>query len=215
MAKIVIFGASGYAGGHIAKELVSRGFDVTGVARRADALPGEVESAVGSIHDEQFVREVVDGASHVVVALPASPTEEGGPALVDALPLLEEVSRAQRARLSFVGGAGSLVVADGGPRVMDTAEFPEAFKAEAHAHAVLLEALRASEDDVDWFSLSPAGGFGSWNAGERTGEYRVGRDILIADESGNSNISGADFAIAFANEIERREHARARFTVGY
>lgn len=215
MSKVIVFGVSGYAGGHIAKELVARDFDVTGVARRAEALPAEVNSVVGSIHDEPFVREVVEGASQIVVALPASATQEGGPALLDALPLLEEVSRAQGARLSFVGGAGSLAVTDGGPQVMDAPGFPEAFKGEALAHANTLEALRSADEDLDWFSLSPAAGFGSWNAGERTGEYRVGRDVLIADADGNSNISGADFALAYVNEIERREHVRARFTVAY
>jgi uncharacterized protein len=35
------------------------------------------------------------------------------------------------------------------------------------------------------------------------------------DAEGNSSISGADFAIAFVDELEKPVHHRTRFTVGY
>jgi putative NADH-flavin reductase len=63
-------------------------------------------------------------------------------------------------------------------------------------------------------------GYGPWNAGTRTGIYRLGDDALIktpgaAPEGFDSIVSGADFADAFANEIEDPTHHRAVFTVGY
>jgi putative NADH-flavin reductase len=88
-------------------------------------------------------------------------------------------------------------------------------KQEVLAHVVVLERLRALPETVDWFCLSPAGGYGSWNPGERTGQFRVGGDVLITDVGGNSNISGADYAIAFVDEIDKPAHSRERFTVGY
>jgi putative NADH-flavin reductase len=39
--------------------------------------------------------------------------------------------------------------------------------------------------------------------------------VLVTDADGNSNISGADYAKAFADEIEKPEHRRQRFTVAY
>ena len=38
---------------------------------------------------------------------------------------------------------------------------------------------------------------------------------MLADEQGNSAISGEDYAIAFLDEIERPQHRRRRFTVAY
>ena len=63
--------------------------------------------------------------------------------------------------------------------------------------------------------MHPAGGFGPWNEGERTGTYRDGGDVLVTDAEGESNISGADFAVAFVDEIEHPKHSRERFSVGY
>ena len=64
-------------------------------------------------------------------------------------------------------------------------------------------------------SVSPAGGFGSYNPGEFRGEYRVGGDVLLTDAEGNSDISGADFGVAIVDEIEVPAHRRKRFTVAY
>ena len=79
----------------------------------------------------------------------------------------------------------------------------------------MLTALRETSDDVDWFCVSPAAGFGSYAPGEATGTYRVGGDVLLTDASGTSFISGADFALAFVDEIEQARHHRERFTVAY
>jgi hypothetical protein len=99
--------------------------------------------------------------------------------------------------------------------VIDSPDFPTEAKPEASAHAAVLEQLRNSSSDVDWFYVSPAMGFGSWAPGERTGTYRVGDDVLLTDANGKSEISGADYANAIVGEIERPAHRRARFTVAY
>ena len=119
------------------------------------------------------------------------------------------------ARLGVVGGASSLLVSPDGPRLIDTPEFPENFKAEARSHMAVLEALKASSTDVDWFYLSPPATVGAYAPGERTGTYRTGDDNLVVDAEGISFISGADFAIAFVDEIDNPIHHRTRFTVGY
>ncbi|WP_326566283.1 NAD(P)H-binding protein [Amycolatopsis rhabdoformis] len=214
MSKLVVFGATGYAGGRITAEALRRGHAVVGVARKAEGLPAEVEARTGSLHDEGFIADVVKGADVVVVATP-SRADEQDRRLLDALPALTEAARANGARLSFVGGAASLLVAEGGPRLLDTPDFPDTYKLEATSHADVLDALRELPADVDWFYVSPAAEFGAWNAGERTGSFRLGGDVLLADEEGNSRISGDDLAIAFVDEIEEPRHSRARFTVAY
>jgi putative NADH-flavin reductase len=211
MSRIVVFGVSGYAGGHITAELLDRGHTVVGVARgiaQAAARAGLALRA-GSIYDPAFRTDTVKGADAVVVALPAHPA--GGPDLDTIVSgLLDAVAGA---RLGIVGGAASLLAAEGGPLVLDT--LPEEYKPEAEAHARVLDALRRASTTVDWFYLSPALSFGSWNPGERTGKFRLGTDVLVTDANGNSEISGADYAIAFVDEIEKPAHHRTRFTVAY
>ncbi|MBB4688275.1 NAD(P)-dependent oxidoreductase [Amycolatopsis jiangsuensis] len=214
MSKLVVFGATGYAGGRITEEALRRGHSVTGVARKADGLPEGADARSGSIHDAAFVAEVSKGANELVVATRGGADDEGR-RLLDALPTLVDAARAAGARLSFVGGAGSLRVSEDGPRLIDTPEFPEAYKHEAGSHAEVLEALRALPEDVDWFYVSPAAEFGSFNPGERTGKFRVGGDVLLSDSDGHSRLSAADLAIAYLDEIEEPKHRRARFSVAY
>lgn len=215
MGKAVTFGVTGYAGGNIAQELVRRGHDVVGVARDVSKVEGEVQAHSGSIHDAELVRRVTDGADHIIVALPARALEENGAELIDALPHLKDAAISQGARLGFVGGAGSLRVSENGPALLESPDFPADYRDEALAHSAILDALRDSIDELDWFYVSPAATFGAWNSGERTGEFRIGGDVLLVDEAGNSAISGADYAIAFVDEIEQGAHRRKRLTVAY
>jgi hypothetical protein len=211
MSRIVVIGVTGYAGSHITAELLDRGHTVVGVARDTTRVAARerLELRPGSFYDASFRAKTINEADVVVVALPAHPAD--GPDLVIAVPeLLEAVAGA---RLGVVGGAASLLATEGGPLVLDT--LPEEYKPEAEAHARVLDALKRANTMVDWFYLSPAASFGSWNAGEKTGRFRLGTDVLITDANGNSEISGADYATAFVDEIEKPTHHRTRFTVGY
>jgi putative NADH-flavin reductase len=215
MSKIVVFGATGYAGGAIVRELLRRGHTVVGVARDTAALaPREhLTARSGSLHDVAFLATVLDGADVAVVALRAGAID--GRKLIDALPDLLAIAATTGTRVGFVGGAGSLLVAEGGPRVFDTAGFPAQFKDEAESHGAALDLLRAGDGAAEWFYLSPAAEFGSYNPGVATGRYRVGGDVLLSDGDGRSDISGADYAKAFADEIETPAHRRTRFSVAY
>ena len=97
--------------------------------------------------------------------------------------------------------------------MVDLPTFPEAHKGEALGQADVLAALRQTSADVDWFYLSPAASFRSSAPGEATGRYRIGGDVQLTDADGNSNISGADYAKAFIDEIEKPEHRRQRFSM--
>jgi len=69
--------------------------------------------------------------------------------------------------------------------------------------------------ELDWLFISPAGGYGSFAPGERTGSYRVGGEVALFDDEGNSDISGADFALAIVDEIENPRHHREHISVAY
>jgi hypothetical protein len=215
MATIAIFGGTGFAGGAIRDEALKRGHSVIAVSRSAnpsDSHP-DLEVKRGNIHDPAVVDLLADEADVIAVAIPGR--EIDGEKLISALASLTAAAARTGTRLGFVGGAGSLYTSENGPRLVDTPEFPGPHKNEALSHAEVLTALREIGDDADWFYLSPAAEFGSYNPGEPVGTYRVGGDILVTDANGRSYISGADFALAFVDEIEQARHHRERFTVAY
>ena len=214
MSTIVIFGGTGYAGGNIAREAVARGHQVISYSRTAPTETAEgVEYRTGSLTDDAVLAQAASEADDLVVATHGA--DVGGSPLVDHVARLTSAAIEHGARLSFVGGAGTLDVAKGGPRLVDTPEFNDEWKPEALSHAKVLDALRSGTQDLDWFYVSPAALFGAWAPGETTGAYRVSDDELIVKEDGNSEISGTDFAKAYVDEIEQRKHPRQRFGVGH
>lgn len=214
MTKVTIIGGSGYAGSHIAEAAAVRGLAVTSVSRGevAQQMAG-VKYISGSLLDPTDRARVLADADVVIMA--ASPRGDMAGELRGAIAALAAEADAAGVRLGVVGGAGSLLQSEGGDLVMNGAGFPDVIKAEAAEMGGVLDDLRATPESLDWFYVSPAGGFGPWAAGEFTGEYRVGGDVLLTDESGESAISGADFGVAVADEIETPTHRRQRFTVAY
>jgi len=212
MTRIAVIGGTGFAGRNIVTEAVDRGHTVISVAR---TLPGDrVEGAtylVGTILDVPTLVGQLEGVDVVVIAVAPRGDMEGKvrgavAEFVAALP--------ESVRVGVIGGAGGSLVAPGGERLIDV-DFPEEFKAEAFEAIGVLEDLQATDAARDWFFVHPAAGFGAFNPGERTGRYRVGGDVLVTDEAGQSFISGPDLAIAVLDEVESPRHHRERFTVGY
>ncbi|GAA2864002.1 NAD(P)-dependent oxidoreductase [Microbacterium arabinogalactanolyticum] len=213
MARIVVIGGTGYAGAHFVREGVSRGHDVVAVARKAPSDPIEGATYVqGSALDVAGLGDVLDGADAVISTI--SPRGDMADKAIDALSALIAKLNGTSTRLGVVGGAGGSLVAPGGPRLFDQG-FPEEYKHEAQVGIDSLELLQESGQGVDWFFVHPAEVFGPWAEGVRTGDYRDGGDVIVRDADGNSTISGADFAVAFFDEIENPKHRRERFTVGY
>lgn len=214
MARVVIFGGTGYAGGHIAREAASRGHQVISYTRNAPEEPLDgVGYRTGSLASPEVLTAAAADADVLVVAVHGADVD--GAPLATYMPQLIEAVRSSGARLAFVGGAGSSLVAEGGPRLVDTPDFLDDWKPEALAHTEVLEALRQAPEDLDWFYVSPAALFGVFAPGESTGAYRTGGEILVTKDDGSSEISGTDFALAFVDEIENHAHPRQRFTVGH
>ncbi|MEP9383741.1 NAD(P)-dependent oxidoreductase [Nocardioides cheoyonin] len=214
MSTIVIFGGTGYAGGNIAREAVKRGHSVISYSRHEPSAPDEgVEYRIGTLADEDTVRKAARDADELVIAVHGADVD--GRKLVELVPSLISASIDAGVRLSFVGGAGSSLVAPDGPRLIDTPDFKEEWKPEASSHAEVLAALEQSPEELRWFYVSPAALFGAWAPGETLGTYRTGGDLLVTKEDGSSEISGTDFALAYVDEIEQSNHPRQRFTTGH
>lgn len=213
MTRIAVLGGTGYAGRNIVAEAVSRGHTVVSVAR---SVPSDrVEGATyveGTILDVPGLVAELEGVEVIVSTIPAR-----GDMVGKVRPGVEELVAELPAnvRVGVIGGAGGSLVAPEGPRLVDLDSFTEEYKPEALEAIGILEDLEATPASRDWFYVHPAGGFGAWNAGERTGVYRDGGDVLVTDADGESYISGPDLGVAVVDEIENPRHSRERFTVGY
>lgn len=202
MSKVALIGASGNAGSRILKELSDRGHQVTAIARNPEkiaALPG-VTAVKGDANDGAALSTLLKGHDAVISSVHFTAS--------DADTLIGAVRQSGVKRYLVVGGAGSLLA--GGKRLIDSPEFPEAYRAEATGGIAFLDKLKAVTD-LDWTFLSPSAEF---VPGERTGQFRLGKDDLLVNDKGSS-ISFEDFAIALTDELEKPAHSRARFTVGY
>jgi putative NADH-flavin reductase len=214
MARISVFGGTGYAGSSIAAEAAQRGHSVTAVSRTVPAQPVDgVDHLQGSLLDPDTRAKVLANSDVVVVSV--APRGDMAGRVAPGIAELAAEAAQTGVRLGVIGGAGSLDVAEGGPRLFDTPEFPAEYRPESVEMAEALDALRTSPESLDWFYLCPPAAFGGFAPGERRGTFRVGGDVLLTDDEGNSFIGGEDFGTAVVDEIERPAHRRARFTVAY
>lgn len=205
MSHIAIIGATGRAGGRLLEEALRRGHTVTAIARKASA------KLAGRANVKAVDLDVLDGAAlEKALAGHDAVFSAAHFATVPPAAIIEPTQRAGVKRLLVVGGAGSLFAAPG-LKVIETPNFPEAYKAEASAGGVFLETLR-NEKTLDWTFLSPSAEFVE---GERTGKFRLGQDDLLVSAEGRSWITFEDYAIAFIDELEKPAHPRQRYTVGY
>ncbi len=197
-------------GKRILDEALSRGHEVVAILRGGGNLSEQkgLRIEAGDIFNRASVAAAAAGSDVVISAFgPGSQPER----LLDATQaLIEGVREAGVRRLIAVGGAGSLEVAPG-VRLIDTPDFPAAWKTIAAAHSDALEIYR-KVTDLDWTSLSPAAFI---EPGERTGRYRTSKDTLLTAENGESRISAEDFAIAVLDEAETPKFPRQRFGVAY
>lgn len=210
MARITVLGGTGYAGAALVAEAARRGHEVTSVSRSTpEARVDGVEYVTGSALDSAVLDAVLPGRDVVLVAVsPRGDMVGRVEGLVDDL--IHRLDGTDT-RLGVVGGASSLLVEEGGPRLFDVRPPSPDVLPEVQTGMNLLETLTASPESLDWFFVSPPAHFGSWVPAPDTGRYRLGKDVLLTDEEGKSTISAADFARAFLDEIEQPKHHRERF----
>jgi putative NADH-flavin reductase len=209
--KVILYGATGMIGSRILRELSSRGHQVIAVARdtgKIPALPG-VTAKAGDIFATEDVAANVKGSDAVVCAYSPGYQSVGDKLHKAFASIVRALDTVGVKRLIVVGGAGSLEIAPG-LQLVDAPNFPAEWKEIALAHRDALEAVKNS--DLDWTSLSPSALIAP---GERTGEFRVGKNSLLSDSKGESRISAEDYAIALVDELESPKHIRQRFTAGY
>lgn len=216
MKNVVLIGASGFVGTAILNELLNRGHKVTAIVRdpaKVTASNPNLKVIQADVTDTDVLIEASKGKDAVISAYNPGwknpniyeETLKNYPLIVDS------VKKAGVERLLIVGGAGTLFYAPG-KMVMDADDVPaKLLPGIKSLGEFYLNTLR-KENDIDWIFLSPAANMAP---GERTGKFRIGKDDLVVDVNGDSNISVEDYAVAMVNELEQKHHHKERFTIGY
>jgi uncharacterized protein len=216
MKKIVLIGASGFVGSSIIKEELERWHKVKAIVRFPEKITVKNPNLTlkkGDVSSSELVCKLCKGADVVISAY--NPGWKNPDIASDTLKIypsiLEGVKKSGVKRFLVVGGAGSLFISPG-LRLMDSGIIPEPFLPAVQSLARFYLEILAAEENLDWVFFSPAGNIAP---GIRTGKYRLGKDEMIFDSEGKSNISVEDYAAAMINEVENPSHHRERFTIGY
>ncbi len=217
MAKnVLLIGATGFVGSAILNELVNRGHKVTAVVRNVEKLAGRagVEAVQADVADVDAIAKLAEGKDAVISAYnPGWMNPDIARLITENYPkILEAAKKSGVKRLLIVGGAGTLFCAPG-LRVVDSGAIPEEIMGGVRPLGDFYLNTLMNENGIDWTFFSPAGAFDE--KGERTGKFRLGKDDLIVDENGQSHISVQDYAVAMVDELEKEEHHKERFTIGY
>ena len=216
MKNVVLIGASGFVGTAILNELRNRGHKVTAIVRDAKKMTVSNQNLTiveADVTDTDALKEAGKGKDAVISAY--NPGWKDPHIYEDTLknyPLIvESAKQAGVKRLLIVGGAGTLFYAPG-KMVMDADDVPaQLLPGIKSLGEFYLNTLR-KEKDIDWIFLSPAA---NMTPGKRTAKFRIGKDDLVVDANGDSNISVEDFAVAMVDELEQEKHHKERFTIGY
>lgn len=217
---VVLIGATGFVGRHILKELLSRGHEVTAIARHTESTLDSLKVNT-LLHFEQAdatsaaeLAPLLKGKDAVISAFNGGWTNPDlyETYLEGAVSIQQTVEASGIKRLIVIGGAGSLYD-DQGRQFVDSPDFPKAFFAGASAARDYLNMIRQNTT-LDWTFISPALEMNKTTSGIRKGHYRTSLDTPVLDK-GRSVISIEDLSIAIVDELQQGAFIRKRFTVGY
>lgn len=204
MTTIALIGSTGNIGSRVVDEALARNHSVTAITRDASKLKPRAGMTIrqGSTTDVVTMSAILKGHDIVVASV------KWNEASVHHV--LEAVRKSGVKRVLFVVGAGSLLRADGRTHLDHMADRGIQPPTSKPASLALEEVRKAK--DLDWTAISPPA---SIQPGDRTGKFRLGKDQMLEDKEGLSQISREDFAIAIVNEIEKPKHLHKRFTAAY
>jgi uncharacterized protein len=218
--KIAILGSTGFAGGYVLTEALTRPeLTVTAIVRSPDAVTAHDRLTVvkGDVFETAALTEALREHDAVIHAFHPGRGVDMADIYDQCVAGHEAIITATRAagipRLVCVGGAASLMTPEG-KEYLESSHWDKEF--DPYRNAILgtraLYYLLKPVTDLDWVFIAPS----AWlRPGERTGVFRTGKDDMLFAPDGTSKISNEDYALALIDEVITPQHHRNRFTVGY
>ena len=193
---IAVIGGTGRTGKAVIAEAKRRGHTVTNATRSGSEHEAADKNVQVDVAKTSDLVDLINGNDATILAI-------GG--LAEKAPEIYRnlIAAAPTGRFIVVGGAGSLLDAEG-KRLVD-GDFPDDWKPEALAYAEVLEDLRAAGTAVRWSFISPAP---LYPEGRASGTYVVGKDSPAGER-----LAAEDMALALVDEAENDAHRTERFTV--
>ncbi|MBT2621014.1 MULTISPECIES: NAD(P)-dependent oxidoreductase [Chryseobacterium] len=217
MKKVAVIGATGFVGSHVVKELANRGYEVEAIVRDASKVEqnDNVKAKSIDVNNIDELAQGLQGSDAVISTYNAGWTNPNlyNDFLTGSENIEKAVEKSGVKRLIVVGGAGSLYTPDN-VQIVDTPDFPEAYKPGATAARDYLNKIKEN-NTLDWTFFSPAIEMNQANVGARTGKYRTSLETPVFDDNGRSILSVEDVAVALVDELEQNNHIRERFTAAY
>lgn len=207
---IVVFGASGPTGHHIATQALQRGHAVTAFARNPAGLAvkhDRLRIVTGdSTHAGEKIAEAVRGQDVVVSALGRRSTFRSDRLIERSMraivPAMERAGVRRLVLMSSFGVGESRREAPPVPRLMFRVLLRDIFRDKAAAEAYV------RQTGLDWTVVYPV----LLTNGPMTGRYRAGEHLEL---HGLPKISRADVAHFIVNEIEQAAYVRKIAVISY
>ena len=211
MKKVAVIGATGFVGTQVVNELANRGYAVEAIVRDASKVEQNDKVSAKSIDVNNIdeLSEALKGSDAVISTFNAGWTNPNlyNDFLTGSENIEKAVEKAGVKRFITVGGAGSLYIADG-VQIVDTPDFPEAYKPGATAARDYLNKIKENKT-LDWTFFSPAIEMNQSNVGIRTGKYRTSLETPVLNEEGRSILSVEDVAVVLVDELEQNKDRKS------
>ena len=212
MMKIGIIGGNGKTGSAIYAEAKKRDHEPTAIVRNEERARAVLGDDANLLVKDAFELTKADLTAFDVVvdafAVPMGSTQQY--LHLDLLTKLVRDLRETQTRLVVIIGAASLKLPDG-HRLLEQLK---AMTNNDQWIGVPLNQTYEYEflqmiDNVDWVAISPQREFGPGT----TNGYVMGKDQIMEDANGKSELSRGNMALAILDELESPQHHQQRFTV--
>ena len=199
--KITIFGATGALGSECLAQALDAGHDISVLVRNPDKLPQSLRRKVNVIKGDALQKDDVEralppGTEAILFTIGVDKNSPQDLCTDVTRHILDLMPSLAIDRLVWCGGGSTFVEQD---QITFGAKFVRWFSATflslRHFDKEHQYELLRQRQDINWIGIRPL----QMNAGERTGQYRLGFDRF----SGMSKITFADCAHAMAGMLEQ------------
>lgn len=196
--KVGIIGATGKLGQLLTKKSIEQGIETTAIVRNKGKLELDIPVVEKNLFD--LTTSDIDTFDFVLNAFNA-PVDEPNQ-FITSMEHLISIFRNTNTCLVIAGGAGILSVGED-MLLVDTPDFPEAFRSIAEAEVKAYRLLE-NEKTVNWLYMTPPALMDP--SLPYKGKHYFSGDKLGVNENGESQISYEDYAEAFIEKVMNPEN---------